>query len=205
MEYTALLAGKPFSDSPDCVDSQITAFMIWCNDNLTNFDRQVLVPLLGRGIGLVKPRKPRPYPQRQLQLDPTLATKYANRVLAWEDKAKQFRQREVEPRVAAEVSEFVARYDDLSANCIATYSGWSNATGNRMAEPDEDGCAECGWGPDDGRCEHVNNPGHLAAVAFVVRLAEALHTAYEKAMEARGWKIKREIACDLPQVMAKIG
>src|SRR5437763_198179 len=60
MEYTALLAGEPFSDRPRCVDYEISSVMMWVNDSLPDVDRHVLVPFLGRGIGLVIPRHPRP-------------------------------------------------------------------------------------------------------------------------------------------------
>jgi hypothetical protein len=53
MEYTALLAGEPFSDRPDCVDPSLAAILRGANDTLSDRDRPELVPLLGRAIGLV--------------------------------------------------------------------------------------------------------------------------------------------------------
>ncbi|MGY1709809.1 hypothetical protein ACI8AC_09900 [Geodermatophilus sp. SYSU D00758] len=55
MEYTALLAGEPFSDAPDCVDGELAAVLRHANDRLSAADRPRLVPLLGRAIGLVVP------------------------------------------------------------------------------------------------------------------------------------------------------
>jgi hypothetical protein len=55
LEYTALLAGEPFSDAPACVDGELAAVLRHANDRLSTADRQRLVPLLGRAIGLAVP------------------------------------------------------------------------------------------------------------------------------------------------------
>lgn len=55
LEYTALLAGEPFSDHPACVDGELAAVLRHANDRLSNGDRFWLTPLLGRAIGLVVP------------------------------------------------------------------------------------------------------------------------------------------------------
>jgi hypothetical protein len=55
MEYTSLLAGEPFSDSPGCVDGELAAVMRHANDRLSADDRWRLTPLLGRSIGLAVP------------------------------------------------------------------------------------------------------------------------------------------------------
>lgn len=52
MEYTAVLAGEPFSDAPRCVDRELATVMRHANDTLSDGDRSVLLPLLGRAIGL---------------------------------------------------------------------------------------------------------------------------------------------------------
>jgi hypothetical protein len=53
MEYTALLAGEPFSDAPRCVDRELAAVLRHANDTLSDADRSgLLLPLLGRAIGL---------------------------------------------------------------------------------------------------------------------------------------------------------
>jgi hypothetical protein len=52
MEYTALLAGEPFTDHPRCVDPELAAVLRGANDTLSDADRPLLVPLLGRTIGL---------------------------------------------------------------------------------------------------------------------------------------------------------
>ncbi len=60
MEYTSLLAGESFSDAPLCVDRELAAVMRHANDKLSDADRQRLLPLLGRSVGLVVPRPPVP-------------------------------------------------------------------------------------------------------------------------------------------------
>jgi hypothetical protein len=52
MEYTSLLAGEAFSDGPRCVDGELAAVLRGANDKLTDAERPLLVPLLGRAIGL---------------------------------------------------------------------------------------------------------------------------------------------------------
>jgi hypothetical protein len=59
MEYTALLAGERFTDEPRCVDGELGAILRGANDKLSNVDRPLLVPLLGRAIGLaIEPPPP---------------------------------------------------------------------------------------------------------------------------------------------------
>src|SRR3712207_6298172 len=59
MEYTALLAGEAFTDAPRCVDAELAAVLRGANDKLSDADRPLLVPLLGRAIGLaVEPPPP---------------------------------------------------------------------------------------------------------------------------------------------------
>src|ERR1700712_1619953 len=53
MEYTALLAGEPFSDAPTCVDRELAAVLRHANDKLSDDARPRLLPLLGRSVGLV--------------------------------------------------------------------------------------------------------------------------------------------------------
>ncbi|MGY1673304.1 hypothetical protein [Geodermatophilus sp. SYSU D00710] len=61
MEYTALLAGERFSDEPRCVDGELATVLRGANDRLSDADRPVLLPLLGRAIGLaVEPPPPEP-------------------------------------------------------------------------------------------------------------------------------------------------
>jgi hypothetical protein len=64
LEYTALLAGEPFSDDPACVDGELAAVLRHANDRLSDGDRFRLTPQLGRAIGLVVPG-PAGAPRRQ--------------------------------------------------------------------------------------------------------------------------------------------
>ncbi|WP_147332113.1 hypothetical protein [Geodermatophilus marinus] len=65
MEYTALLAGEPFSDAPGCVDGELAAVLRHANDRLSAADRPRLVPLLGRAIGLGVPPPAAGHPPRR--------------------------------------------------------------------------------------------------------------------------------------------
>jgi|1185.fasta_scaffold123811_1 hypothetical protein len=53
MEYTSLLAGEAFSDAPGCVDPELAAVLRGANDLLADAQRPLLLPFLGRAIGLV--------------------------------------------------------------------------------------------------------------------------------------------------------
>jgi hypothetical protein len=52
MEFTSVLAGGPFTDDPPCVDGELAAVLRGANDKLSDADRPLLLPLLGRAIGL---------------------------------------------------------------------------------------------------------------------------------------------------------
>jgi hypothetical protein len=69
MEYTSLLAGETFSDSPRCVDTALASVLRGANDTLGDDERPALIPLLGRAIGLVVARSDeRPPRSRRLRL-----------------------------------------------------------------------------------------------------------------------------------------
>jgi hypothetical protein len=212
MEYTSLLAGERFSDRPQCVDIEISSIMMWINDSLPDVDRHLLIPFLGRGIGLIYPRHPRPIPKSAAaKMTPMLllATKrrLQLRVTRWEEKALEFRTFEVMPRVAKMLPELTGLSDAASSFATGVTHGfacWSMETGNRLI-PTEEGRHEddsCYNSPEP--CRHHLDPAHRAGVDMLVRVADAVHTAYEDAMEARGWRVKREPACDLPEVMRLI-
>jgi hypothetical protein len=56
MEYTSVLAGEAFTDSPRCVDPELASVLRTVNDNTSDAERTHLVPLLGRAIGLAVAR-----------------------------------------------------------------------------------------------------------------------------------------------------
>jgi hypothetical protein len=60
MEYTSLLAGESFSDGPRCVDAELASVLRGANDKLADGDRPLLVPLLGRAVGLSVAPPPAP-------------------------------------------------------------------------------------------------------------------------------------------------
>src|SRR4051812_37707508 len=60
LEYTALLAGEPFSDEPACVDRELAAVLRRANDLLSDADRSRLLPILGRAVGLALAPPPAP-------------------------------------------------------------------------------------------------------------------------------------------------
>lgn len=51
MEYVSILAGEPFSDTPACTNRVLGMVAMNVNDSLTNDERQLLVPYIGRLIG----------------------------------------------------------------------------------------------------------------------------------------------------------
>src|SRR3954451_22621426 len=53
MEYTSVLAGEAFSGAPVCVDPELAAVLRGANDLLADAQRPLLLPFLGRAIGLV--------------------------------------------------------------------------------------------------------------------------------------------------------
>lgn len=67
LEYTSLLAGEPFSDDPSCVDGELAAVLRRANDTMSDADRPLLLPLLGRSIGLAVPEPVAARPQRRFR------------------------------------------------------------------------------------------------------------------------------------------
>jgi hypothetical protein len=157
LEYTALLAGEPFSDEPACVDRQLADVLRHANDVLSDADRPRLVPLLGRAVGLVVPL-PAGLP------DPELADPAADEV--WR----------------AVVVPHSRRTAELHRAVSARFTA---ALGVRLAEDEDrahDGGREVGrlfW-------YLMDRPGPVVrAAAWTARLVERLellHTCYEQAL-----------------------
>jgi len=55
MEYVALLAGEPWSDTPACTYPPLASVAQVVNDRLRDEDRHLLVPLIGRLFGTTAP------------------------------------------------------------------------------------------------------------------------------------------------------
>lgn len=70
MEYTSVLAGEPFTDSPRCVDAELAAVLRGANDMLSDTGRPAMVPMLGRAIGLVVPVPDHPAGRSGFRLRP---------------------------------------------------------------------------------------------------------------------------------------
>ena len=51
MEYVSILAGEKFSDSPSCTHPVLAAAARIVNDSLSDADRHLMVPLIGRLFG----------------------------------------------------------------------------------------------------------------------------------------------------------
>ena len=77
MEYVSLLAGERFSDTPSCTHPVLAAMAQVVNDRLSNADRPLLVPLIGRLFGTAETGTPL---ERQ-QLSVRLAVWCAREVL----------------------------------------------------------------------------------------------------------------------------
>jgi hypothetical protein len=56
MEYVSLLAGEPFSDTPACTHTVLAKAAQIVNDRLSDADRHLLVPLIGRLFGTADTR-----------------------------------------------------------------------------------------------------------------------------------------------------
>ena len=113
MEYTALLAGEPHTDQPACVDAELAAVLRGANDKLSDADRALLVPLLGRAIGLTVGRPPkwrfwtRPAADRRER---------RAEIARYERQAVKLR-RDVSRRFVAALGEPAAAATDLWSGC----------------------------------------------------------------------------------------
>lgn len=157
LEYTALLAGEPFSDEPACVDRELAGVLRHANDVLADADRPRLVPLLGRAVGLVVP------PPAGLP-DPRLADPVGDEV--WRDVVVPHGRRTAELHRA------------VSARFTA-------ALGVRLGQEEDrahDGGREVGrlfWYLMDRPLPAVRLAGWTARL---VERLELLHTCYEQAL-----------------------
>jgi hypothetical protein len=156
MEYTALLAGERFTDQPRCVDGELAAVLRGVNDMLSDVDRRLLLPLLGRAIGLaVEPPPPGPTGYRRAA------------VRRRHEMAAPYRERTARLRREA-TRRFVAA---LGPSSSPTTRAWSGRSGElswvfweTMTEP-----TMLSTSPDD--------------VRRLIRRLHVLHECYEQAMD----------------------
>jgi hypothetical protein len=157
MEYTSLLAGESFTDGPRCVDGELAAVLRSANDRLSDGDRALLVPLLGRAIGAAIP----PPPAGRAWCRSADARRRHREELA--------RYREQTARLHRAVSRrFTAAVGSASSPAVRVWSGWGE---------------ELHWL----FWELMNEPTTLTTSEdYVRRLIERLHLlhrCYEEAME----------------------
>jgi hypothetical protein len=160
MEYTSLLAGEPFTDGPRCVDGELAAVLRSANDRLSDGDRPLLVPLLGRAIGAAI----EPPPRGRAWCRPASARRRRREELA--------RYREQTARLRRAVARrFTAALGSTPSPATRVWSGWGE---------------ELHWLFWD----LMNEPTTLTTSEdYVRRLIDRLHVlheCYEQAMDELG-------------------
>jgi hypothetical protein len=160
MEYTALLAGEAFTDHPRCVDEELGAVLRGANDLLSDGDRSLLVPLLGRAIGLVV-EPPPPGPTGHLP----------SAVRRRREAAARYRQRSAPLRALA-TRRFVAALGPSSAPTPRAWFGRSE---------------ELSWVFWDAMTEPTMLSTSPDYVRRLVGRLQLLHDCYEQAMDDLGF------------------
>jgi len=113
MEYTALLAGEPHTDQPACVDAELAAVLRGANDKLGDADRALLVPLLGKSIGLTVGRPPR---RRVWSRSAAERRQHREQVVRYERQAVRLR-REVSHRFVGALGRSPSSVTDIWSGC----------------------------------------------------------------------------------------
>ena len=113
MEYTALLAGEPHTDQPACVDPELAAVLRGANDTLGDADRALLVPLLGRSIGLTVGRPPK---RRVWSRSAAERRQHREEVACYERRAVRLR-REVSRRFVVALGRSPSSVSDIWSGC----------------------------------------------------------------------------------------
>jgi hypothetical protein len=161
MEYTSLLAGEPFTDQPRCVDGRLAAILRGANDTLSDADRPLLLPLLGRAIGLVA--GPPPAGGARWPAVPARRRSRREQVDRYDEEAERLRR--------AVVRRFIAGVRSSSSAAPTVFSG----SGEQLAR--------LFW-------DLMDEPTALSrSEDYVRRLIERLHLVhecYEEAMNDLG-------------------
>lgn len=157
-EYTALLAGEPFSDAPACVDGELAAVLRHANDRMSAADRSRLLPLLGRAIGLAVPEQAATRPRRRFRRP------------VQEDDARAVADR---ARAVGRLRRSVARHFTTALGLPVSPDAWRNCAAGRDVD-------RLFWSLMSEPC-----PVSTSA-AYVDRLLSRLvllHQCYEQAMD----------------------
>jgi len=173
MEYVSVLAGEPWSDSPKCVEHGLAVVMQNINDTATDDNRHLLVPLLGRSIGLA------PAPYKELPLNMIWMT------LLIEEQMKVQREHAADKRRYEEQSLVLRKRAwqrfGVKIDCPFDVNEVASEPASyfvRLAEA----AARARYIPA--------NRSNDAYIALMVEWARRLHEAYEEAMEDLGWSRK---------------
>lgn len=128
MEYVSLLAGEDFSDSPVCTHPALASAARVVNDNVSDTERHMLVPMIGRLFGTADTRESE-LDRRVLSV--RLAAWCARRVLhlvpaqrrdkytAAVDAAEAWADNPTKERTADASANYAIRTDDLAATYAA--------------------------------------------------------------------------------------
>jgi hypothetical protein len=205
MEYTALLAGLPFTDGPNCTDGWIAGQLIGVNDHASDATRNRMASLLGRAIGLVAPTGGDPW------IDVEVATEFEDAV----------RQRYVD--LVAEryhVNAIAHRYDRADGDKSVMVRDISalawHLLRNRYADaPDPSGTWDFHEAAEDLASGTLDDEYHARLVEMrswedrwmdaCLDLALALHEAAEQEMGERAWENRWTPVTTLDEVKALVG
>lgn len=180
MEYVSVLAGEPWSDSPKCVEIGLAMVMQTINDYLPDADRHLLVPLLGRGIGLApKPHIDSPTWAERQSLDPVECQQRMN--LASMDKRRYISESHLLRRRA---------FDIFGRRTLVRF-------------PDDERLASDPSSYFRNKIDEVWSRRSVDYIKYLVDMATKLHESYEEAMDELGWDRKVYTRrCSVPEVTA---
>jgi hypothetical protein len=233
MEYQSLLAGEPFSDTPICVDEQLTSFMQSINDTMPDEHRYRLAPFLGRAIGLVAPGRPRegdiwfkwafdsrPVRAKGLRRSVNacwgcsyvkLCERHQDRITQAVAKAGFIRgvdllNEQLHHARAVYNTEALKLRTIVLGKLEQVFSVEATRTGSGLPIDAMNFSTWYRsqleiWAEERG---FADDPMDDEVVDRCIEMTEALHVAYEQAMVDLGWEVKRELKCELPEVVDQV-
>lgn len=189
MEYVSLLAGEPWSDNPMCVEDGLALIMQNINDRATDQTRHLLVPLLGRSIGLA----PAPWPQGPSQWERVeLPQQEVQRLV---DLSLVGRQRYAKESLELRKCAWNHFGPKIGLSYVNQDFAEDDPSGYFMGQADMGQADQAFVGEHDG-----DNPEYIA---HLVDWATKLHESYEEAMKELGYE--RSVytqTCSVPTVAA---